>query len=57
MSASTGAPAALARSEGSMLATNGTAVAAPATPPTAPVAASGHTKSGFGKATFYTKPL
>ncbi|MNC86515.1 hypothetical protein D3C83_21850 [compost metagenome] len=39
-SASTGAPAALARSEGSMLATNGTAAATPATPPATPVAAS-----------------
>ena len=33
MSTSTGAPAALARSEGHMLATNGTAAATPATPP------------------------
>jgi hypothetical protein len=38
ISASTGAPAALARSEGAMLARNGTAVATVATPPTAAVA-------------------
>src|SRR5512133_1734036 len=38
MSATTGAPPALARSEGSQLAANGTAAATPATPPAAPQA-------------------
>ena len=38
MSASTGAPPALARSEGSQLAANGTAAATPAAPPAAQVA-------------------
>ena len=38
MSTSTGAPAALARSEGNMLATKGTAAPTPAAPPTTEVA-------------------
>ncbi len=40
MSASTGAPAAFARSDGSMLPTNGESAATPATPPAAQLAIS-----------------
>jgi hypothetical protein len=50
MSASTGAPAALARSEGHMLATNGIAAATLAAPPTTEVATTKLRRvlSGFG---------